>query len=123
MSIMVNKKVFYDYFVEEKFEVGIVFEGWEVKVICVGWMNIKEFYVIIKGGEIFLIGMYILLLFIVLIYNVYDFVWICKLLLYGREIMKLIGKVECFGYVLVLIDLYFCCGWIKFEIGLVKGKK
>lgn len=54
MSITVNKKAFHDYFIEEKYEAGIVLEGWEVKAIRAGRMNIKESYVIIKGGELFL---------------------------------------------------------------------
>ena len=59
MSITVNKKAFHDFFVEEKYEAGIALQGWEVKAIRAGRMNIKESYVIIKGGEIFLIGMHI----------------------------------------------------------------
>ena len=59
MSITVNKKAFHDYFVEEKYEAGIALEGWEVKAIRAGRMNIKESYVIIKSGEIYLIGMHI----------------------------------------------------------------
>ena len=59
MSITVNKKAFHDYFIEEKYEAGLALEGWEVKAIRAGQMNIKESYVIIKGGEIFLIGMHI----------------------------------------------------------------
>ena len=59
MSITVNKKAFHDYFVEEKFEAGLALMGWEVKAIRAGRMNIKESYVVIKNGEIFLIGMHI----------------------------------------------------------------
>ncbi len=123
MSITVNKKAFHDYFIEEKFEAGIVLQGWEVKAIRAGRMNIKESYVIIKGGEIFLIGMHISPLATASTHDRHDPVRTRKLLLHGREIMKLIGKVERAGYALVPLDLHFLRGRIKLEIGLAKGKK
>ena len=123
MSITVNKKAFHDYFVEEKFEAGIVLEGWEVKAIRAGRMNIKESYVIIKSGEIFLIGMHIPPLAMASSHNKHDPIGTRKLLLNRREIMKLIGKVERSGYALVPIDLHYVRGRIKLEIGLAKGKK
>ncbi len=123
MSITVNKKAFHDYSIEEKFEAGIALEGWEVKAIRAGRMNIKESYVIIKGGEIYLIGMHISPLTTASSHNSHDPVRTRKLLLHGREIMKLIGKVERAGYALVPIDLHFLRGRIKLEIGLAKGKK
>lgn len=123
MSITVNKKAFHDYSVEEKFEAGIALEGWEVKAIRAGRMNIKESYVIIKGGEIFLIGMHISPLSTASTHNAHDPVRTRKLLLHGKEIMKLIGKVERAGYALVPLDLHFSRGRIKLEIGLAKGKK
>ncbi|MDP3539767.1 MAG: SsrA-binding protein SmpB [Azonexus sp.] len=123
MSITVNKKAFHDYFVEEKFEAGIALEGWEVKAIRAGRMNIKESYVIIKSGEIYLIGMHISPLPMASTHNSHDPIRTRKLLLHGKEIMKLIGKVERAGYTLVPIDLHFVRGRIKLEIGLAKGKK
>ena len=123
MSITVNKKAFHDYFVEEKYEAGIVLEGWEVKAIRAGRMNIKESYVIIKGGELFLIGMHISPLTTASTHNKHDPTRTRKLLLHGREISKLIGKVERAGYALVPLDLHFLRGRIKLEIGLAKGKK
>ena len=123
MSITVNKKAFHDFFVEEKFEAGIVLQGWEVKAIRAGRMNIKESYVIIKSGEIFLIGMHITPLATASTHVVADPTRTRKLLLHNREIMKLIGKVERAGYTLVPIDLHFTRGRIKLEIGLAKGKK
>ena len=123
MSITVNKKAFHDFFIEEKFEAGIVLQGWEVKAIRAGRMNIKESYVIIKGGEIFLIGMHITPLATASTHVVADPTRTRKLLLHDREIMKLIGKVERAGYTLVPIDLHFTRGRIKLEIGLAKGKK
>ncbi|UCV17381.1 SsrA-binding protein SmpB [Ferribacterium limneticum] len=123
MSITVNKKAFHDYFVEEKYEAGIVLEGWEVKAIRAGRMNIKESYVIIKSGEIYLIGMHISPLATASTHNQHDPIRTRKLLLHANEIGKLIGKVERAGYTLVPIDLHFVRGRIKLEIGLAKGKK
>ncbi|MCL2635547.1 MAG: SsrA-binding protein SmpB [Betaproteobacteria bacterium] len=123
MSITVNKKAFHDYFIEEKFEAGIVLQGWEVKAIRAGRANIKESYVIIKGGEIFLIGMHTSPLASASTHDRHDPVRTRKLLLHEREIMKLIGKVERAGYALVPLDLHFLRGRIKLEIGLAKGKK
>lgn len=123
MSITVNKKAFHDYFVEEKYEAGIALEGWEVKAIRAGRMNIKESYVIIKSGEIYLIGMHISPLATASTHNQHDPIRSRKLLLHANEIGKLIGKVERAGYTLVPIDLHFVRGRIKLEIGLAKGKK
>jgi SsrA-binding protein len=123
MSITVNKKAFHDYFIEEKHEAGIALEGWEVKAIRAGRMNIKESYVIIKGGELFLIGMHITPLLTASTHVTPDPTRTRKLLLHEREIMKLIGKVERAGYALVPLDLHFTRGRIKLEIGLAKGKK
>ena len=123
MSITVNKKAFHDYFIEEKYEAGIVLEGWEVKAIRAARMNIKESYVIIKGGELFLIGMHISPLTTASTHNKHDPVRTRKLLLHSREISRLIGKVERAGYALVPLDLHFLRGRIKLEIGLAKGKK
>lgn len=123
MSITVNKKAFHDFFVEEKFEAGIALQGWEVKAIRAGRMNIKESYVIIKSGEIYLIGMHITPLATASTHVVADPTRTRKLLLHRCEIMKLIGKVERAGYTLVPIDLHFTRSRIKLEIGLAKGKK
>ena len=123
MSITVNKKAFHDYFVEEKYEAGIVLEGWEVKAIRAGRMNIKESYVIIKGGELFLIGMHISPLTTASTHNKHDPTRTRKLLLHGREISKLIGKVERAGFTLMPLDLHYQRGRVKVQIGLAKGKK
>ena len=123
MSITVNKKAFHDYFVEEKFEAGIALQGWEVKAIRAGRMNIKESYVIIRNGEIFLIGMHITALPTASTHVNPDPTRTRKLLLHDHQIMKLIGKVERAGYALVPLDLHYTRGRIKLEIGLAKGKK
>ncbi|MFZ2268375.1 MAG: SsrA-binding protein SmpB [Azonexus sp.] len=123
MSITVNKKAFHEYFVEDKYEAGIALQGWEVKAIRAGRMNIKESYVIIKDGEIYLIGMHITPLPTASTHNVVDPTRTRKLLLHSTEIMKLIGKVERAGYTLIPLDLHFVRGRIKLEVGLAKGKK
>ena len=123
MSITVNKKAFHDYFIEDKFEAGMALQGWEVKAIRAGRMNIKESYVIIRNGEIYLIGMHITPLSTASTHVSTDPTRTRKLLLHANEISKLIGKVERAGYALVPIDLHFVRGRIKLEIGLAKGKK
>ena len=123
MSIITNKKAFHDYFIEERFEAGIVLEGWEVKAIRAGRANIKESYVIIQRGELFLFGMHISPLTEASSHNRHDPVRTRKLLLHAREISRLIGKVERAGYALIPLDLHFQKGRIKAEIGLAKGKK
>ncbi len=123
MSITVNKKAFHDFFVEEKYEAGIALQGWEVKAIRAGRMNIKEAYVVIRNGEIFLIGMHITPLATASTHVNPDPTRTRKLLLHDSEIMKLIGKVERAGYTLVPLDLHYTRGRIKLEVGLAKGKK
>ena len=123
MSITVNKKAFHDYFVEEKYEAGIVLEGWEVKAIRAGRMNIKESYVIIKGGELFLIGAHITPLATASTHVKPDPTRSRKLLMHEREIAQLIGKVERAGYSLVPLDLHYTRGRIKLAVGLAKGKR
>ena len=123
MSISTNKKAFHDYFVEEKYEAGIVLEGWEVKAIRAGRVQIKEAYVIIKGGELWVLGMHITPLTEASTHVSPDPRRTRKLLLHEREISKLIGKVERAGYTLVPVDLHYTRGRVKVEIGLSKGKK
>lgn len=123
MSIANNKKAFHDYFIEEKFEAGIVLEGWEVKAIRAARANLKESYVIIKGGEIWLIGSHITPLLAASTHIHPDPVRTRKLLLHAHQISKLIGKVERAGYTLMPLDLHYSKGRIKLEIGLAKGKK
>ena len=123
MSIAENKKAFHDYFIEERFEAGIVLEGWEVKAIRAGRVQIKEAYVIVKDEEVWLLGCHISPLSTASTHVKPDPVRTRKLLLHGREIAKLIGKVERAGYALVPLNLHFAKGRIKLEIGLAKGKK
>ena len=123
MSIADNKKAFHDYFIEERFEAGLVLEGWEVKAIRAGRAQIKEAYVILRGGEVFLIGCHISPLPTASTHIQPDPVRTRKLLLNAAEISKLIGKVERAGYALVPLDLHFTKGRVKIAIGLAHGKK
>jgi SsrA-binding protein len=123
MSIAQNKKAFHDYFIEEKFEAGMVLEGWEVKAIRDSRAQLKEAYVIIRGGELFIIGCHISPLPTVSTHITPDPVRTRKLLLHTEEIARLIIKVERAGYTIVPINLHFKKGRIKLEIGLAKGKK
>lgn len=123
MSIADNKKAFHDYFIEEQFEAGIVLQGWEVKAIRAGRLQLKEAYVIVKQGEIFLFGAHIGALPTASTHIHPDSVRTRKLLLKAAEIHKLIGKVERSGYTMVPLNMHFSRGLIKCQIGLAKGKK
>lgn len=123
MSIVANKKAFHDFFIEDKVEAGLVLEGWEVKAIRAGRASIKEAYVVIRQGEVFLFGMHVTPLMAASSHVRPDPVRTRKLLLHARQISKMIGQVERAGYTLLPIDLHFQRGRIKVEIGLAKGKK
>jgi SsrA-binding protein len=123
MSIVDNKKAFHDYFIEDRFEAGMVLEGWEVKSIRAGRVQLKEAYVIVRNAEIFLFGCHISPLPTASTHVNPDPVRTRKLLLKAEEIKRLIGKVERSGYTLIPLNLHFQRGRIKCEIGLAKGKK
>ena len=123
MSIVQNKKAFHDYFVEERFEAGIALEGWEVKAIRAGRVQLKEAYVIVSNGEVFLIGCHMTPLPTASTHIQPDPTRTRKLLLNATEISRLIGAVERSGYTLVPLDMHYVRGRVKVEIGLAKGKK
>ena len=123
MSIVQNKKAFHDYFVEEKYEAGIALEGWEVKAIRAGRAQLKEAYVIVSNGEVFLVGAHVSPLPTASTHVEPDPTRTRKLLLNASEISKLVGAVERAGYTLVPIDIHYARGRIKLEIGLAKGKR
>jgi SsrA-binding protein len=122
MSIAENRKASHDYFIEERYEAGIALEGWEVKAIRAGRAQIGEGYVMVRRGEIFLIGAHISPLATVSTHFTPDPARTRKLLLHAEEIRRLIGKVEQRGYTLVPLDLHYKKGRIKLEIGLARGK-
>ena len=123
MSIVENKKAFFDYFIEDRWEAGLVLEGWEVKAIRSGWGNIKEAYVVVRQAELYLIGCHISPLPEASTHIHPDPVRTRKLLLHTEEIHKLIGKTEQRGYTIVPLNLHYSRGRVKCEIGLAKGKK
>lgn len=123
MSIVENRKAFHDYFVEERFEAGLMLEGWEVKAIRAGRVQLQEAYVVLRQGAFWLIGCHISPLLAASTHIHPDPTRTRKLLLHVQEIRKLIGKVERAGYTLVPINLHFTRGRIKLDMGLGKGKK
>lgn len=123
MSIIENKKAFFDYTIEERYEAGLALEGWEVKAIRAGQVQIKEAYVIVKNGALWLFGCHITPLLSASTHVHPDPTRTRKLLLHADEISKLIGKVEQKGYSLLPLNLHYSKGRVKLEVGLGKGKK
>lgn len=117
-----NKKAAYNYFFEERYEAGLVLEGWEVKALRAGKVQLTDGYVVIREGELFLIGCQINPLLTASTHVRPDSVRTKKLLMKKDEIRRLIGKVEQKGYTLVPIQLYWKLGKVKAEIALAKGK-
>ena len=123
MSIIQNKKAFHDYFIEDRYEAGIVLQGWEVKAIRAGRANLKEAYVMVKDGALYLFGSHISPLTTASTHILPEPLRTRKLLLHAAEINKLIGKVQRAGYTLMPLDMHYKGGRVKLEIGLAKGKK
>ena len=117
-----NKKAYHDYFIEEKHEAGIVLHGTEVKSMRMGKCSIKEAFIRIENGEVFVYGMHVSPYEKGNIFNK-DPLRVKKLLLHKQEINKLMGKIAEKGYTLVPLQVYFKDGNAKVEIGLAKGKK
>lgn len=123
MSIVDNRKARHDYFIEETYEAGLVLQGWEVKAIRAGHIQLAESYIIIRDGELWVIGMHISPLPTASTHIVPDAARTRKLLLKSEEINKLIGRVEQRGYTLIPLNLHYSRGRIKMDIGLGRGKK
>lgn len=122
-SIAVNKKARFDYFIEERFEAGLALEGWEVKSLRAGKAQITESYVIVRDGEIWLLGANITPLNSASSHVNTDPTRTRKLLLHRKEIDRLAGLVDRKGYTLVPLELYWRRGKTKLAVGLAKGKK
>lgn len=123
MSITQNRQARHEFQIEERFEAGLVLEGWEVKSIRAGRAQLNEAYVIVRGAELFLLNSHIATLPTTSTHVVADPVRTRKLLMRAEEIRKLIGKVERAGYALVPLDLHFTRGRVKLAVGLAKGKR
>lgn len=122
-TIVHNRQATYDYFIEDRYEAGLVLQGWEVKSLRAGRAQLKESYVILKGGEAWLLGSHVSALTSASTHIETDPVRTRKLLLHANELSKLIGHVERKGYTLVPLALYWKAGRVKLEIGLARGKK
>ena len=122
-TIALNKKARHEYFIEDRYEAGISLEGWEVKSLRAGKINLTEAYVTIKGNEAFLFGATISPLPTASTHVSPDPMRTRKLLLHREELSKLIGLTERKGYTLVPLAMYWKRGRAKVEIGLAKGKK
>ncbi len=123
MSIVENRKAHFDYFIEDRYEAGLALLGWEVKAVRAGRAQLKEGYVIVHNGEVYLVGAHISPLPTASTHVKCDPTRTRKLLLRADEIRHLIGKVERAGYTLVPLDLHFTRGRIKLAVGLARGKK
>ncbi|MCK9509893.1 MAG: SsrA-binding protein SmpB [Pigmentiphaga sp.] len=123
MSIIDNRKAFHEYFIEDRFEAGLVLQGWEVKSIRAGRAQLKESHIIVRNGELWLLGMHVSPLPTASTHIHPDATRTRKLLLKKDEISKLIGKVEQRGYTIVPINLHYKGGRIKLDIALARGKK
>jgi SsrA-binding protein len=122
-NIAQNRQATHDYFIEERFEAGLALQGWEVKSLRAGRAQLKESYVVLKGGEAWLLGSHVSPLISASTHVNPDPTRTRKLLLHGRELSKLIGSVERKGYTLVPLAMYWKKGRAKLEIGLALGKK
>ncbi|MCY7369404.1 MAG: SsrA-binding protein SmpB [Polaromonas sp.] len=117
-----NKKAVFNYHIEERFEAGMVLEGWEVKSVREGKVQLTDGYVVVREGELFIIGCQINPLGTASTHVRPDAVRTKKLLMHKEEIRRLVGKVEQKGFTLVPLNMHWKAGRIKCEIGLAKGK-
>ncbi len=122
MTIAENRKAHFNYHIEERYEAGVVLEGWEVKAIREGQVQMTDGYVVIKNGELFLIGLRINALRSASTHIRPDADRTKKLLMHRAEIRRLIGKTEQKGFTMVPLNLHWKGGRVKAEIALAKGK-
>lgn len=122
-TIALNRKATYEYFIEDRIEAGLVLEGWEVKSLRAGRVQLDQSYILLKNGDAWLFGALINPLQTVSTHITPDPQRNRKLLLHQREIDKLIGNVERKGYTVVPLSLYWKNNRVKIQIGLAKGKK
>jgi SsrA-binding protein len=122
-TIALNKKARHEYFIDERFEAGIALQGWEVKALRAGRLQLKEGYVLLKGGEAFLFGAHISPLSTTSTHVIADPTRLRKLLLHRRQIDSLVGAVERKGHTIVPLAMYWKNGRAKLEIGVARGKK
>lgn len=121
--IALNKKARFDYFIEEEYEAGMVLQGWEVKSLRAGRVNLTDAHIIVKHGEAFLLGAQIQPLSTAATHTAPDSTRTRKLLLQRSQLNQLIGRVERQGYTLIPLSFYWKRNHIKMQLALVKGKK
>lgn len=122
-SIAENRKARHEYFIESTYEAGLALQGWEVKSMRAGRVQLKEAYVFLKNGEAFLFGAHVSALPTASTHVIPDPIRTRKLLLNRSELNGLVGAVDRKGYTLVPLELYWKAGKAKLRIGLAKGKK
>ena len=122
MSIVENRKARFNYHIEERFEAGVVLSGWEIKAIRAGQVQLTDGYIVLKDGEMFMIGCRINALRSASTHVRPEADRTKKLLMKKEQIRRLIGKVEQKGYTLVPLNLHWKAGKVKCEIALAKGK-
>ncbi len=122
-TIVMNRKAGFDYFIENQYEAGLVLEGWEVKSLRAGKINLSDAHIIIKHGEAFLFAAQIQPLITASTHSIPDPIRTRKLLLNRKELNQLIGSVERQGYTIIPLSLYWKKNNIKIKIALAKGKK
>ena len=122
-SIAENRQARHEYFIEETYEAGLVLQGWEVKSMRAGRVQLKEAYVFLKNAEAFIFGAHISALPTASTHVIPDPIRTRKLLLNKAELSRLVGAVERKGYTLVPLEMYWKAGRAKLKIGLAKGKK
>ncbi|WP_423187342.1 SsrA-binding protein SmpB [Alishewanella sp. d11] len=122
-TIALNRKARHEYFLEDRFEAGISLQGWEVKSIRLGKVNLSDSYVVINDGQAYLFGAQIQPLNSASTHVICDPERSRKLLLHKRELDKLIGAKERDGYTLIATAMYWKACWVKLEFHLAKGKK
>ena len=122
-TIVTNKKARFEYFIEDEFEAGLVLQGWEIKSLRAGKVNLSDAHVIMKHGEAFLLGAQIQPMPTAATHTLPDSIRTRKLLLNRRELNQLIGSVERQGYTLIPMSLYWKRNNVKMRVALAKGKK
>jgi len=123
MTIVDNKKAFHDYAIVDRYEAGVMLEGWEVKAIRQGRVQLKEAYVVARGNEIFLFGAHVSSLSSTSSFSHPEARRTRKLLLHANEIEKLVSKVAQAGFTMVPLNLHWVRGRVKCDIALAKGKR
>ena len=122
-GVIKNKRATFDYFIEERFEAGLVLRGWEVKSVRAGRATINLAHVYAREGELFLCNAHFTPADLVCTHEKTEMARTRKLLMHRKEIMRLIGKVERSGYSLIPLDLHFVRGRVKLSLALARGKR